>query len=488
MAESVPAPAIRLSRLDEDDMDEPIARGRSSGDAELAAEATNTASPQWLAAAFFAFGLLNNAPYVIILTAALEILPQNVPTGILAFVNIAPALVAKAFFPYVLKGEIRYARRILACTALSFTGLLTIAMFRSLFVRLVGIAFASFSSGMGEITYLQLSTRFPSPVTPRCIGMFSSGTGAAGLVGALAWWVVRPLGVRAGMSILSLLPFGMAIAYAVTGYERAARDRSAESTEPDRPQVSLTFAEKMELLTPMLLPFVLPLVSVYFAEYTINQGVAPTLLFHVPSWEEHPLLSLLIHSLRDYYPLYQLTYQTFVFLSRSYTSLLRLPAIPRAWLWAPAVVQVSLLLLLSSESVWAWFRESIASPLVIVLVAVEGLAGGSAYVSVFTQISALDNPGADQSVSQHDTHYQAVSTDEEPREPSELEEERKSQEFEFRIGCVGVRCAPRRVTILTETQLGDTLGIVAASLVSIPLQLGLCHAQVARGRDLCTRV
>lgn len=44
----------------------------------------------------------------------------------------------------------------------------------------------------------------------------------------------------------------------------------------------------------------------------------------------------------------------------------------------PAFVQFGLLLLLSSESIWSWFRESISRSLVIVLVALEGLAGGSA--------------------------------------------------------------------------------------------------------------
>lgn len=55
------------------------------------------------------------------------------------------------------------------------------------------------------------------------------------------------------------------------------------------------------------------------------------------------------------------------------------------------------------------------------------------------------------------------------------------QEYEFRIGCVGV-------SFSTYQKLGDSLGILAASLVSIPLQVMLCNAQVARGRDLCTRV
>lgn len=45
------------------------------------------------------------------------------------------------------------------------------------------------------------------------MGWFSSGTGAAGFVGASAWWIVRPLGVRAGLLSLIFLPFLMTIAY-----------------------------------------------------------------------------------------------------------------------------------------------------------------------------------------------------------------------------------------------------------------------------------
>lgn len=71
------------------------------------------------------------------------------------------------------------------------------------------------------------------------------------------------------------------------------------------------------------------------------------------------------------------------------------------------MLQTGLLLLLTSESLHAWFRSSIAIPLVIVLICIEGLAGGGAYVSVFYQIG-LESTGG-------------------------------SQEHEFRIGCVGVR-------------------------------------------------
>lgn len=343
------------------------------------------------AAAFFVLGLLNNMMYVVILTAALELLPSRVPTGVLAFVNITPALVAKAVFPYWLRGEIRYHLRVWLCTLLAFVGMLSIALVDTLFLRLLGIAIASFASGLGEITYLQYSTRYVPQVTTYCVGWFASGTGAAGLVGASAWWIVRPLGVRLGLSLLAFLSFGTAISFFCVLPEPKKMPVSVpsedESTEalmslPDQDSdhtrlVALSFSDKMKLLKPMLLPYILPLVLVYFAEYTINQGVAPTLLFTVPDPKQHRVLATLIHTLRDYYPLYQLVYQAFVFFSRSYTSVLPLPPIPQSWLWTPAVLQLGLLVLLSTESLFDWFKESIARSLVIVLIAVEGLAGGS---------------------------------------------------------------------------------------------------------------
>ena len=50
---------------------------------------------------------------------------------------------------------------------------------------------------------------------------------------------------------------------------------------------------------------------------------------------------------------------------------------------------------------------------------------------------------------------------------------RAAQEHEFRIGCVGV---------------GDSFGILLASLVAMPLELQLCAALVAKGRTLCREV
>lgn len=162
-----------------------------------------------------------------------------------------------------------------------------------------------------------MSTRYGRAGAARGVGWFSSGTGAAGLVGAGAWWLVRPLGVQVGLSILAILPILMGFSYAVIlpsvesiesemqsgkgdyrvvlGEEYEVRDsedvQSPSQQGPsieeiaavlavsphastfegvdanlDVTQVRLTLQDKVKLIKPMLLVFILPLVLVYFFE------------------------------------------------------------------------------------------------------------------------------------------------------------------------------------------------------------------------------
>jgi len=163
------------------------------------------------AASFFLFGLINNVLYVVILSAAMDLLASvgsSLPKGLILACNIAPALVVKIGGPYI-KGTINYRGRVVFCSCLSFVGIVTVASSSSLLTRLFGIALASFSSGLGEMNYLQLSTVYGSLNVPFdlggiAVGWFASGTGGAGLVGAGLWWILRGLGVRAGLLICSV--------------------------------------------------------------------------------------------------------------------------------------------------------------------------------------------------------------------------------------------------------------------------------------------
>lgn len=176
-------------------------------------------------AAFFCLGLLlvlllallaptltlprasNNVLYVIVLSAALDLVPATVPKGVVLLFNIFPSLVVKLGWPYLATGPPAYPKRVLSCTALSFFGMVVVALSGSLFPRLMGIALASWSSGLGEMTYLQLSTSYGSDALGTlAVGWFASGTGGAGIVGAGLWWLLRGVGVPAGLGMSSVRP------------------------------------------------------------------------------------------------------------------------------------------------------------------------------------------------------------------------------------------------------------------------------------------
>jgi battenin len=117
----------------------------------------------------------------------------------------------------------------------------------------------------------------------------------------------------------------------------------------------------------------LPLLLVYIAEYTINQGVAPTLLF--------PLAGTPFHHFRGFYPTYNAIYQVGVFISRSSTPFFRVHN-----LYLPSLLQVVNLILLTLQAVLNFI------PSVYVIFAIifwEVLLGGLVYVNTFAEI--LDN-------------------------------------------------------------------------------------------------
>ncbi|THH28989.1 hypothetical protein EUX98_g5197 [Antrodiella citrinella] len=431
-----------------------------------------------LGSSFFLFGLINNVLYVVILSAALDLVPHSTPKGIIAFCNIFPALVAKVGWPYILKGRIRYARRITGNTILSVLGMVVVATFDSLYMRLLGICLASFSSGLGELTFLQLSTTYhPSSIAGDSVGYFAAGTGAAGLVGASLWWILRSLGVRVGVGLSSVLPLVIPLAYYLvlppptafsnlpisSAYEDDSIPINAPYTpiptsddteldertmEPKR-SVALSGRDKWVLVKPLLMVYMLPLFIVYTLEYTINQGVAPTLLYPVPSPEKNWFLSHIIHSVRDYYPLWQLVYQTTVFFSRSSITL-GMPPIPRRLLPVPAAVQAVILTILIIESAVGIFgdeNEGLSFTLVFLLISLEGICGGLAYVNVFYRVNQEES---------------TISADGDP--------ERAKQEREFKIGSIG---------------FADSMGILFASIIAVPTEVQLCNIQAGRGKMIC---
>jgi hypothetical protein len=108
----------------------------------------------------------------------------------------------------------------------------------------------------------------------------------------------------------------------------------------------------------------LPLLLVYIAEYTINQGVAPTLLF--------PLHSTPFGEFRSFYPTYNAIYQVGVFISRSSTPFFRVHH-----LYAPSFLQMVNLLLLTLHALFNFIPNVY---IIFIIVFWEGLLGGLVYV------------------------------------------------------------------------------------------------------------
>lgn len=131
-----------------------------------------------------------------------------------------------------------------------------------------------------------------------------------------------------------------------------------------------SFVANLRRARKLFFPYMLPLLLVYVAEYTINQGVSPTLLF--------PLDDSPFSEFRSFYPFYGFLYQLGVFISRSSTPFFRIHH-----LYVPSFLQVANLVLLTLHAI----LNFIPSVYIVFLVVFwEGLLGGAVYVNTFAEI------------------------------------------------------------------------------------------------------
>ncbi|KAJ5037912.1 uncharacterized protein L3040_006788 [Drepanopeziza brunnea f. sp. 'multigermtubi'] len=437
-----------------------------------------------VAVAFWLFGLINNVSYVIILSAALDLVGPSVPKGVVLLADVLPSFLTKLIAPYFIHA-VPYSLRIILMCSLSAAGMFLIALSPSVLaggsigVKLFGVALASLSSGAGELSLLGL-THYYGPLS---LAAWGSGTGGAGLVGAgLYVLLTNTLGLSVRNSLLAcaFLPFIMPLAFflilpqsplrranskgytaiprisiddedisslptssaadallspgppstvaeAYTSHSQPSSRQSSRSSSPppshsDSKSSSL-FKQNFARTGKLFFPYMLPLLLVYIAEYTINQGVSPTLLF--------PKQETPFSTYRSFYPLYAFLYQLGVFISRSSTPFFRLHN-----LYTPSLLQVLNLVLLLSHSIYffipsVWF--------IFLIIFWEGLLGGAVYVNTFAEI--MENV--------------------------------PSKDREFSLGA---------------TSVSDSGGICIASLVSMAIEGRLCDANIARGRPWCRDV
>jgi battenin len=404
--------------------------------------------------------LINNVLYVIILSAALDLVGPDVPKGVVLLADVMPSFITKLVAPYFIHA-IPYRIRILIFVTLSSGGMLLIALTPtiqaggSVGIKLLGVIIGSVSSGGGELSFLGLTHYYGH----FSLAAWGSGTGGAGLVGAglyvlLTTWigfsVPHTLLASAFLPLIMLFSFSVILPHGPLNGVSKKRDytpvptadleddpvaASAASESLLAPAASVvgesslktnrrpTLGSNLRRARSLFLPYMLPLLLVYIAEYTINQGVAPTLLFPLP---ETPFKHY-----RAFYPFYNFLYQIGVFVARSSTPFIRIHS-----LYVPSLLQVINLAILTSQSLYDWIPNVY---IVFVIVFWEGLLGGAVYVNTFAEIM----------------------------------EKVPEDEREFSLGA---------------TSVSDSGGVCIAGFIGMALEVSLCSWQVRNGRDWCKRL
>lgn len=342
--------------------------------------------------------------------------------------DVLPSFLVKLLAPYAIQA-VPYHLRVLTFAVVSTVGMLLVAWNASitatsledgvpapdpgpLAIKMAGIVLASISSGGGELSFLSL-THYYGPMS---LAAWGSGTGAAGLVGAGAYalvttvfrWPVRATLLAASclpaimlLSFFVILPRGALRSMVVPGplgddstaslLPAAGRLAPTDSTTnytddteasqhllaspvsvlstPSQPWLNM-LAANLRRSRALFFPYMLPLLLVYVAEYTINQGVAPTMLF--------PLSQTPFQHFRAFYPAYNALYQVGVFVSRSSTPFIRIHS-----LYVPSLLQVANLALLTAHAAWNFLPNVWV---VFAIVFWEGLLGGVVYVNTFAEI------------------------------------------------------------------------------------------------------
>ncbi|XP_027016936.2 battenin isoform X1 [Tachysurus fulvidraco] len=379
---------------------------------------------------FWLLGLCNNFGYVVMLSAAHDILKQQesqnvtvptpgllhshsgnnsssnrydcnpVSTAAVLLADILPTLLIKLTAPFIIH-KMPYGFRILVCVATAMISFLVVSFSSTVWMSILGVIFASVSSGLGELSFLSLTVYFSSNV----LSGWGSGTGGAGVAGAVLYSAFTQAGLspRVTLLIMLIIPAVMMISYfflldfspSFTHWRSGSGLSSEGDFHERRPLIvddndedcvqdekgrrdnrnafylltedqhsrPLTFSDKLHILKG-LLKFTVPLCVVYFAEYFINQGLLELLYFPDSS---------LSHA--EQYRWYQTLYQIGVFISRTSLYCFKFRRV-----WVLSLLQcVNAVVLLIS--VYYQFWPSVWVVFAVVLY--EGLLGGAAYVNVF---------------------------------------------------------------------------------------------------------
>ncbi|CAH1153453.1 unnamed protein product [Phaedon cochleariae] len=348
----------------------------------------NTKTRRWRAfVAYWILGLCNNYGYVVMLTAASDIIANQsgestseennnntnhqrnctyMSTGAILLADILPGLMIKTIAPFL---PFFVHIRVIICLLLASAGFISVAYSKTLVISLLGVVLTSFCSGFGEVTYLQYSSFYDKNV----VSTWSSGTGGAGVIGALSYSILHSIGMRTSLLVMLIIPALMGISFWII-LPRPSEDDIANAldiqkivNEQELQHPKEAIKKKLSLI-PGLLKYMVPFALVYFFEYFINQG-----MFELIQFENSSL------SQAEQYRWFQVTYQIGVFLSRSSVNFFHIKQT-----WYMTFFQALNLVIFTTEAIYYYIPNFY---IVVALVLWEGVLGGSSYVNTYYRIT-----------------------------------------------------------------------------------------------------
>ena len=268
-----------------------------------------------LLSTFFLFGTLIPMQFGVVVTAANDLVGNAAPPSVVLFAYTVPSIIIRMFVPYITFPDVRrlflkrssgsrklageqqtaevdYVVRLSVCAASSFFGLQLLAWADNVGIRVLGIAFASLSSNLGDMSFLQLATRYPSMIAST-FGGYAAGSGAAGLIGSAVYTVLTGLGVHPSwvLALVGTFPSVVLAVYifVLPSAEAAASEARArgkigegESFDVDAGQQktesvisTLKLSDKLRLIKPMIWGYMMPLAVLMFLENITTQVGSP---------------------------------------------------------------------------------------------------------------------------------------------------------------------------------------------------------------------
>lgn len=308
---------------------------------------------------FWFFGLINNITFVLLMSASETLMPDHI--GTIGFCAILPGLLLKLSIPYWIKYDIcNYKNRVLFLTSIYIAGYLMISLINNIYFKLIGIMLSSIAGAICETTFIPIA----SMISNKAISYWSSGSGFAGPIGAGYYILMTQVfNISTNTTILLLIWIPLII---LGLFYKLKFKQNIE-------YLDYRTVSNNELQC-WIYNYIMPLLLVYFAEYTINLSILP----RITQFNGTKI------DIKKYYPIYNIIYQFGVLISRSIK--LIFPNMNINYIGIFPILQFINMIIFIFIAIYNFIPYI---SIVYVIIFYEGLIGGMAYLFTFNKIKNI---------------------------------------------------------------------------------------------------